>query len=63
MMSTHDIEIALQTADRIWLMQKDGIVEGTPEDIVKKGDLKAYIGDNGVCIDKDTMALRIENIV
>lgn len=34
-MSTHDIEIALQTADRIWLMQKDGIVEGTPKDIVK----------------------------
>lgn len=62
-MSTHDIEIALQTADRIWLMQKDGIVEGTPKDIVKNGDLEAYIGDNGVCIDKDTMALRIENIV
>ena len=44
-------------------MQKDGIVEGTPKDIVKNGDLETYIGDNGVCIDKDTMALRIENIV
>jgi iron complex transport system ATP-binding protein len=32
--STHDFNIALSHADRIWLMLDDKLVEGAPEDLV-----------------------------
>ncbi len=35
--STHDINVALKLADRIWMMLKDGIIEGTPEELVENG--------------------------
>ena len=32
-LSTHDLELALQIADKIWLMDKaNGVTIGTPED-------------------------------
>ncbi len=35
--STHDINVALKLADRIWMMLKDGIIEGTPQELVENG--------------------------
>lgn len=36
--STHELDMALQAADRIWLMKKqDGIMSGVPEDLVLNG--------------------------
>ncbi|MBI5219494.1 MAG: ABC transporter ATP-binding protein [Bacteroidia bacterium] len=32
--STHDLNIAIRQADKIWLIQKDKIIEGAPEDLV-----------------------------
>jgi len=32
--STHDFTVALNQADKIWLMQEDGITEGAPEDLL-----------------------------
>ncbi len=32
--STHDLNIAIQEADKVWLMLPDGIVTGSPEDLV-----------------------------
>lgn len=32
--STHDLQAALSQADRIWLLLKDGIREGAPEDLM-----------------------------
>lgn len=38
LISTHELDIALQAADRIWLMTKDnGIESGVPEDLVLQG--------------------------
>jgi iron complex transport system ATP-binding protein len=36
--STHDLNIALSEADKIWLMLKDLFREGAPEDLVINGD-------------------------
>ncbi len=33
--STHDLDLAINMADRIWLMLKDRLIEGSPEDLVK----------------------------
>ena len=32
--STHDLNIAIQEADKIWLMLEDMIIEGAPEDLI-----------------------------
>ena len=42
-LSTHDLELALQIADRIWLMDKAGGVHiGTPEALTEDGSLERF---------------------
>jgi iron complex transport system ATP-binding protein len=41
LISTHELDLALQTADRIWLMtEEQGVISGTPEDMVLSGDFE-----------------------
>ncbi len=35
--STHDLDTAINEADRIWLMTGEGIAEGAPEDLILSG--------------------------
>jgi iron complex transport system ATP-binding protein len=37
--STHDLDTAINEADRIWLMTGDGVTEGAPEDLMLTGRL------------------------
>ena len=37
--STHDLDTAINEADRIWLMHGDGITEGAPEDLLLSGTI------------------------
>lgn len=37
--STHDLDTAINEADRIWLMTGDGVSEGAPEDLMLTGSL------------------------
>ena len=37
LLSTHELDLALQAADRIWLMSNEGVVNGVPEDLVFNG--------------------------
>jgi iron complex transport system ATP-binding protein len=40
LLSTHDLDLALRFADRLWLMSPDGrLVQGAPEALVLNGDL------------------------
>jgi len=32
--SSHDLNIALQEADKVWLMENNEIIEGAPEDLI-----------------------------
>lgn len=58
LLSTHDLETALQTADRLWLMHREGISEGTPRELVANAAIERYIGRRDVEISKD-FCLRI----
>jgi iron complex transport system ATP-binding protein len=41
LISTHELDLALQTADRVWLMTEErGIITGTPEDLVLSGEFE-----------------------
>ncbi len=37
--SSHDLNIALQEADKVWLMENNKIVEGAPEDLIISSDI------------------------
>ncbi len=61
-MSTHDLELALQIADQIWLMDRtQGITVGTPEDLSLDGSLGRFFARKGILFDKETGLFRIDN--
>lgn len=61
-MSTHDLELALQIADKIWLMDRQrGVTVGTPEDLALDGALNHFFERKGVAFDKETGLFRIDN--
>ena len=61
-LSTHDLELALQIADKIWLMDKEkGIHTGTPEDMALNGQLSHFITREGIVFDMDSGLYRINN--
>jgi iron complex transport system ATP-binding protein len=50
--STHDLDLALHTADRLWLMARDSILkEGIPEQLVVDGDIGNYFNRSGLVFD------------
>ena len=61
-LSTHDLELALQVADRLWLMQSDGTLAiGTPRELADSGVLTNFIEeDSGVAFDVATLSIRIK---
>jgi iron complex transport system ATP-binding protein len=55
LLSTHDLDLALRNADRIWLMPKDApLTVGAPEDLVLNGALEEAFQSEGVQFDKRT---------
>lgn len=61
-LSTHDLDLALQIADRIWLMDGvRGMHMGTPEDLALDGSLVSFFERKGISFDRDTGLFRVEN--
>lgn len=55
LLSTHDLDLALRNADRIWLMPKnDSLTVGAPEDLVLNGAFEGAFQSEGVQFDKRT---------
>ena len=62
-LSTHDLELALQIADQIWLMDREkGVLTGTPEDLALNGSLENFFYHRkGITFEKSTGLYRIDN--
>lgn len=47
--ATHELDLALQSADRLWLLPQDeeGLIEGVPEDLVLNGSLARAFSRSG----------------
>ena len=55
LLSTHDLDLALQTADEVWLLRNDGdFTKGAPEDIVLNGTFEAAFHKEGFAFDKNS---------
>ena len=46
LLSTHDVGIALKTADVLWLMQNGGMETGTPQELQESGAIDAFLGES-----------------
>ena len=61
-LSTHDLELALQIADIVWLMDRvKGVTVGTPEDLSLDGSLGSFFGRRGIAFDQATGLFRVDN--
>lgn len=59
-LSTHDLELALQIADKVWLIDHThGVTIGTPEDLALNGDMNVYFHREGVVFDIDSGLFKI----
>ena len=48
-LSTHDLELALQIADTIWLLDREkGVMIGTPEQLATDGSLNSFFTQRGI---------------
>ncbi|MXV94772.1 MAG: ABC transporter ATP-binding protein [Gemmatimonadetes bacterium] len=53
LLSTHDLELALRAADRVWLLPTGGpLATGAPEDLVLSGAFEAAFASEGVDFDR-----------
>lgn len=63
-MSTHDLELALQTADMLWLVTPGrGIHTGTPHQLADSGDLSEFIERSGIVFHRDTLHITVDDVV
>jgi iron complex transport system ATP-binding protein len=46
LLSTHDVGIALKTADILWLMQDGGMTIGTPHELQESGVIDTFLGES-----------------
>ena len=58
-LSTHDLELTLQIADRIFLMQNGTITSGTPQETAQSGALSSFIEREGITFDKNLLRVII----
>jgi iron complex transport system ATP-binding protein len=60
-LSTHDLELALQIADTIWLMDKEkGVCIGTPRSLALDGSISDYFERDGIRFDRERGVFTIE---
>ena len=64
-LSTHDVSMALQIADNVWLMEKQGdnsrtLTIGSPHALAENGTLPRFIEGEGIFFDRTTLTIRIE---
>ena len=61
-MSTHDLEHALQVADKVWLLDQDrGLTTGLPEDLAMEGKIEEYFNREGITFDRETCFFTINH--
>lgn len=59
LMSTHDLDLALRSADTLWLITPDQKVEcGAPEDLILRGELQSTFSSSELYFDSDIGGFR-----
>ena len=59
LLSTHDVELALQLADQLWLMEPQQLSIGSPRELADNGSLSRFIERDGIRFDNERMSIEI----
>lgn len=61
LLSTHDLDLAIQMGDRLWLLEKHRpLIQGTPEDLILSGTFGSFFQKEGIVFDQATGKLSME---
>ncbi|MGQ1890490.1 ABC transporter ATP-binding protein [Thermophagus sp. OGC60D27] len=61
LLSTHDLDLALQMADKVWLLAEGKKMEsGTPEDLVLTNEFRRFFEREGILFDNNTGQFTID---
>ncbi|MBP5630109.1 MAG: ABC transporter ATP-binding protein [Bacteroidaceae bacterium] len=58
-LSTHDVEMAIQLSDELWIVQDGNISTGTTASLTESGILERFLQDEGISFDEKELTLRI----
>ena len=61
LLSTHDVELALQIADQLWLMEENQLSIGTPQELAADGSLSRFIDRDGIRFDVEKMRVELSS--
>lgn len=53
LLSTHDLEIAFQTADEVWILRHDGLQTGTLDALERRGAVSDFLAASGLRYDQE----------
>jgi len=59
LMSTHDLDLALQMSDRLWLLYNDHIKTGSPEDLLLQNAFQEMFSNKGIAFDNKTGMFKV----
>lgn len=54
LISTHEIQLATQMADQLWLMTNDKIITGEPKDLIESDKINLIFDSNSITFDKES---------
>ena len=57
LMSTHDLELAMSFADKLWLFSEDSILEGLPEDLALNGSIYRVFSESNKAPENENLEL------
>lgn len=60
LLSTHDVELALQLSDHLWLMEEGQLHNGSPKELADNGALSHFIEHKGIHFDKEKLRIVID---
>lgn len=60
LLSTHDVELALQLSDHLWLMEENKLAIGTPRELANNGALSHFIERKGIHFDKEKLRIEVD---
>lgn len=61
LITTHDFDLAMQIADRLWLIRRDGsLAVGAPDELAERGELAALFSHSAVRFDAEARRFELD---
>jgi len=60
LMSIHDLDLALQMADKLWLLHENQLICGSPEDLLYQNAFQQFFSNSGIAFDNRLGIFRVD---